>query len=289
MKRNDLVLTLGQRLFLFICMFIICFVLSYALSYVIGRLLSGNVTAGLRIATLVQDVVAFVIPPVATALIVTRRPDRLLCLHRSPASFLLLIVMVQCCSLPAQQSIIIWNQNLSLPESLVTFEQAARELEQLAQQSMAVMFADTSVGALIVNLLIVAVAAGFSEELLFRGGLQRLLITGGINRHVAIWSVALLFSLMHMQFFGLVPRLLLGAYFGYLLLWSGSLWVPVTAHVLNNALYVITAWLTVRKNGIESLDTVETMSFPLWLTIMSVVVTALILVHMYRIRVSEKE
>lgn len=287
MKRSDLLLTFGQRVFLFFCMFIVCLVLSYVLSYVVGRVLSGNLLAAMRISTIIQDVVAFVIPPVATALIVCRRPDRLLGLQSASPAFFFLIIAMQCCSLPLQQSIITWNQNLTLPESMAGFEAFARSLDELARQSMSLLFANTSVGSLTVNILVVAIAAGFSEELLFRGGLQRLLITGGANKHVAIWSVALLFSLMHMQFYGLVPRLLLGAYFGYLMLWSGSVWVPVSAHVLNNLLYVVTAWLTVRKEGIEHLDNVETMTFPLWLTLCSLVVTVLILIQMHRLKCND--
>lgn len=60
-----------------------------------------------------------------------------------------------------------------------------------------------------------------------------------MNPHGAIWLAAVIFSAVHMQFFGFVPRLILGAYFGYLLLWSRSLWLPVAAHALNNALAVV--------------------------------------------------
>ena len=53
-----------------------------------------------------------------------------------------------------------------------------------------------------------------------------------------IWITAILFSAFHLQFYGFVPRMLLGAYFGYLLLWSKNIWLPICAHFFNNALTV---------------------------------------------------
>ena len=55
-----------------------------------------------------------------------------------------------------------------------------------------------------------------------------------------IWTAAILFSAFHLQFYGFFPRMLLGAYFGYLLYWSHSIWLPIFAHFINNAIAVIT-------------------------------------------------
>ena len=84
--------------------------------------------------------------------------------------------------------------------------------------------------------------AGLSEEILFRGTLQQLFLSSGLNRHLAIWITSIIFSAIHMQFFGFVPRLLLGAYFGYLLWWSRSLWLPVIIHAFNNSIVVYSTW-----------------------------------------------
>jgi len=82
------------------------------------------------------------------------------------------------------------------------------------------------------------------EELLFRGVVQRILTEMTRNHHWGIWLSAALFSALHLQFFGFIPRLLLGAIFGYLLVWSGSLWLPILAHFVNNAGAVIALWLS---------------------------------------------
>ena len=175
-----------------------------------------------------------------------------------------------------QEAVIYWNYHITLPESMSGFEASARALEETAFNTMKTLLANDSAAALIVNILIVGVLAGLSEELLFRGCFQRLLTTGGVNPHVAIWIVAIFFSAMHFQLFGFVPRTLLGAYFGYLLLWSGSLWVPVTAHILNNVMFVLTAWYQVRTDGADSLSA-EPSLWPTWVTMTSLAATALAL------------
>jgi hypothetical protein len=88
------------------------------------------------------------------------------------------------------------------------------------------------------------------EELLFRGVLQKLIQKMTGSSHWAIWITATLFSALHLQFFGFLPRLLLGALFGYLLEWTGTLWLPILAHFINNASGVIVFFIT--GEGLES-------------------------------------
>lgn len=285
MKRSDLVLTLGQRLFLLLCIFLICYALTMVLSFVFGNVFAGRLVVAMRMSAILQDVVAFIIPAIATSVIVCRNPAALLCITTPRLKMLALVVAMLVVSVPAQEAVIYWNYNISLPESMSGFEELSRSLENTAFESLKVMLGEMGTGALLLNILIIGVAAGFAEEILFRGCFQRLLVTGGVNVHVAIWLVAFVFSALHMQFFGLVPRMLLGAYFGYLLLWSGSLWVPVTAHMLNNIIYVVAMWNQVRVDGIDSLSNDPTL-WNVWITLGSVAFTALVLFFMWKYRES---
>lgn len=283
MNKSDLVLTLGKRLLLMACIFIICFMLTSAAAFVLMKLLGGNPAAAMRIGTVVQDLLAFIIPAIVTALIVTRKPAELLCIRpaANPRIFLAVLVMAFA-SIPALESVIYWNYHWEFPESMAEFVAAARAMEDNAANMMRVMMQNTSVLSLIVNILIVGVLAGFSEEILFRGCFQRLLTTGGVNPHVAIWIVAVCFSAMHFQLFGFVPRIILGAYFGYLLLWTRSLWVPVVAHSLNNTLYVIAAWYQARTEGVDAV-TEEPVMYSAWLIALSVIATIVILLLQKRL------
>ena len=87
--------------------------------------------------------------------------------------------------------------------------------------------------------------------MMFRGWLQRVL-GKRVNYHIAIWVSAFVFSAIHFQFYGFIPRMLIGAALGYLYCYTGSLWAPIIAHFTNNAAAVVTAFLT--YNGYTSID-----------------------------------
>ncbi len=99
-----------------------------------------------------------------------------------------------------------------------------------------------SVQMMIANLIILAVLPAAGEEMIFRGVIQRML--GRILRRgdMAVWLAAFIFSAMHFQFYGFIPRFILGLVFGYLYYWTGNLWLPVTAHIINNSVTVISSW-----------------------------------------------
>ena len=68
--------------------------------------------------------------------------------------------------------------------------------------------------------------------------IQKIFLKWNGKVHLSIWLTALVFSAVHMQFLGFFPRLILGAVLGYMLVWSGSLWLPIVAHFTNNAFAV---------------------------------------------------
>ena len=258
MKKSDFVLSLTQRLLLLLCIFLICYILTMVLSYLIGRFMTGNVAGALRICALVQDVLAFIVPAVGTAMLVTRRPAVLLCLTRKPTVAVLLAVV-----------------------ALAFISVLFRQMEESAAHSIEAITGDTSIAGLILNILVLGIGAGVSEELLFRGCFQRLLTTAGVNRHVAIWTVAFVFSAMHFQFFGFVPRMLLGAYFGYLLLWSGSIWVPIAAHALNNTMYTVAEFYHLKYDDVPAAADNMPELWPAMTTAASVVLTAALIFFIY--------
>ena len=127
------------------------------------------------------------------------------------------------------------NEQMNLPEFMAPIERWMRAQEDLAEELTDIMLKGEGIGVLLMNLIVIAVAAGFTEEFLFRGALQRVVERWTSNPHIVIWIVAILFSAFHLQFYGFIPRMLLGAYFGYLLYWGKSIWLPVFAHFMNNA------------------------------------------------------
>ncbi len=242
MNRSYPVLRRGYvaRLFQLLLFTLFGLVVAGLLMGVIMRI-GGLTPRSLRIATVVQDIMVFVVPAILTACMVTSRPDELLETGRGfRLSDLIMAVVIMIVSIPFMNFVVVWNESISLPQCLHGVESWMREAEDNARGSVEMVLGGTSVGDLVVSLLIVGLLAGFSEELFFRGALQRLLASERLNPHVAIWITAFIFSSFHVQFYGFFPRLLLGAYFGYLLYKSGSIWLPVTVHACNNAMVVIT-------------------------------------------------
>ena len=211
-----------------------------------------NVAAAYRISAVLQSILVFITPALAVAMLTTRFPASLLAVDRLPSlKFTLTAIFTLVVSIPLMNIIINWNQNLTFPESMSGIVQTFKDLEAKSEDSINIMTSGNSAGILIVNIMIVGIFAGLGEELFFRGGLMRLL--GGvksIGTHKAIWISAIIFSALHLQFFGFVPRMLLGVFFGYLLAWSGSLWLPMLMHIINNSIKVTFDWIN-QTNGTD--------------------------------------
>ena len=277
----NLTLTLGKRLVFFACITLFCYILT---AFIVGLVVAkaGASTPWLRIMAVVQDLLLFIMPAIVTALFCTRLPAKFLAIDSRPEgsdAFIALCVLIA--AIPAMNALIMWNHNLELPESMAGIAKWMHDAEESAQAGINAILGPHTVMNLIVSILIVGILAGFSEELFFRGAFQRLLTTGRVNPHLAIWIVAFVFSAIHMQFFGFFPRLLLGAFFGYLLLWSGSLWLPILLHVANNSIFILGRWeLGTDAQGNSAVDTVGVVSWPL--IIMSVALAGIGIIILQR-------
>jgi len=128
-----------------------------------------------------------------------------------------------------------FNSQIHLPESMAAIEEWIKSTEEIAEALIQQLIAEKGVVAFIINFFVIAVVAGVTEEFLFRGALQHIMLQKIKNHHMAIWIVAILFSAIHLQFYGFIPRMLLGAYLGYLVYWTKNIWVPVFAHLIHNA------------------------------------------------------
>jgi membrane protease YdiL (CAAX protease family) len=135
------------------------------------------------------------------------------------------------------------NANMQFPEWLSGIETWMKNAEEnAAELTEAFLKVDTTWG-LLFNIFMIAFLPAIGEELLFRGVIQRIFTNWTKNYHWGIWISAILFSALHMQFYGFIPRMFLGVLFGYLLVWSGSIWLPIIAHFINNGVAVVIMYL----------------------------------------------
>lgn len=272
----------SHRILMFIFVSLIGLFVAGVLSTII--LLRGQTAVTLRLATVINDILMFIVPPIICALLYTSRPAEYLRINSMPVTpSVLIAVAIMICSIPMMNMIIEWNESLSLPSSLAAAESWMRTAEERAGDTIKILMGGKTIGNLVMSILIVGVLAGFSEELFFRGGIQRLLVSGGINPHVAIWLTAFIFSAIHLQFFGFFPRLLLGAFFGYLLYWTRNLWIPIICHILNNTIVATVTWMSARgsaaSDNFNNIGTLDSSHQLLWVTV-SIIMTFMLLMIM---------
>ena len=229
---------LSRRLLLLLCLMLLGVI---ATSILLLFVPDGNLFAMLTM----QDILAFILPAVVTMAIIYRRPFHVMGLDRAPSWLAIAIVIVfYVISLPAMNWLVEMNKAMSLPSWMAGIEQAMRTAEDNAAEVTQEMLNINSVGQLILCVLVVGVMAGLSEEMLFRGAMLRTMQDSRLGNHAVVWITAFLFSALHMQFYGFVPRMLLGVWLGYLFVWTGSLWVPIIAHTLNNSTVVLMSYLS---------------------------------------------
>jgi len=197
---------------------------------------------------------------------------------RVPALLFLLSALLIIVIMPLNSWFIDINTKMDLPDFLQGFERWAKEKEESLKALTQYLTAFDTIGEFILGILIFALIPAIGEELVFRGVLQTQFIRWFRNPHVGIWVTAIIFGAIHMQFYGMLPRTLLGALLGYLYWWSGNIWVPIIGHFMNNGFTVLLMYLLQRKVIDYQIDTEEAM--PLQSILFSLVATVALLYYL---------
>lgn len=216
----------------------------------------GTNTAFILIIQAFSSVGMFILPPLALGAFYGKNTGQYFDRRgRLTPTLLLLAFVITLSSGPLIEWLGALNGRLSLPAGWSGLEEWMLDKEAQMEEITVKLLADTSLPGFLSNLLVIAVIAAVGEELLFRGCLQTILHRWLGNPHLAIWVVAFVFSAIHLQFYGFLPRVVLGVLFGYLFLWSKNLWVPIFAHFVNNATILIATYVY-QKQG-ETLGTMD--------------------------------
>lgn len=188
----------------------------------------------MKLVQALSSILLFILPAIAFALIVfTGRYAYFLGLKpaQKPNMYVLAIAGILL-ALP----FVFWlgdlNQKIPLPESFTAMEEeASRQMEAFLKVHQPF--------DIVLNVLIIGLLPAIGEELCFRGALQRVMINITKNPWIGIIVTAILFSALHMQFQGFLPRMFLGIVLGAFYWFSGSLWTSIAAHFVHNSLQVI--------------------------------------------------
>lgn len=220
----------------------------------------------LRFIQIFSSTGMFIVPAIFFAKQESRDWKSYLRLKEGHVLLFVLMVLIMFSSGPVLELSAELNKSMKLPGFLKGVEEWMMLKEQELAEMTRLLLKMDSAGILAVNLLMLAIIPGIGEELIFRGCLQKIFARWMGNKHLAIWVTAIIFSAIHVQFYGFIPRMLLGALFGYLLVWSGSIWIPIAAHFINNSVAVITAYVYQQKGiPLEKLDQADPQSVTVYL------------------------
>ncbi|MFH1121255.1 MAG: CPBP family intramembrane glutamic endopeptidase [Bacteroidota bacterium] len=260
-------LTSGSRLLMLVLVILLCGILSLSFSYLLSILLWGeSVLAGagdpeimnlgfIRLTQMLNQMGFFLLPPVLYALLCEQNPFSFLGLNKPRFIHIIAALLILLAAGPFTGYLTEWNERLILPSQLSRLSEWMRSSEETASKLTNRLLDEPGTSSLITNIIMIGLLPALGEELLFRSaliGLSRKIFRG---IHLPVIISALLFSALHLQFFGFLPRFMLGLLFGYLLVWSGSVWIPIVAHFVNNTSVVIASFLF--NKGISSIPADE--------------------------------
>ena len=262
----------GKRVLLFLIILFVSGLVGVAISTIF--MAAGD--TGMKIAQGLSSIFMFVVPPIVYYY-ATRMKHQMYDLgFRKPANpwWLIIIgVVLMFISLPVTNQLTRWNEAMSFGGVFEKLEEYLKMLEETAAATTEKMLNVDTIGGLLLNLLVIALIPAVGEELTFRGVLQQGLMRRVKSPHVAILLSAAIFSFIHFQFYGFLPRMFLGILLGYMFYITRSLWTSIAMHFVNNGTAVVLYYLN--NKGIIDIDPEHfgEMQYS-WLTTISFVVTA---------------
>ncbi len=277
----------GKRVLLFLIILFVSGLIGVAISAIF--MAAGD--TGMKIAQGLSSIFMFVVPPIVYYY-VTRMKHQMYDLgFRKPANpwWLLLIgVVLMFISLPVTNQLTRWNEAMSFGGVFEKLEEYLKMLEETAAATTEKMLNVDTIGGLLLNLLVIALIPAVGEELTFRGVLQQGLMRRVKSPHVAILLSAAIFSFIHFQFYGFLPRMFLGILLGYMFYITRSLWTSIAMHFVNNGTAVVLYYLN--NKGIIDIDPEHfgEMQYSWLITISFVVTAALIAWSWWRVNNTKK-
>ena len=275
----------GAKLLVFILLLVFGLVFSSVLAAFF--MLSGDGMddiTNIQIGQVISQVFGFMLPPILYVMLVKEKPFNYLGFKKLQPWSLLGIVAIFTI-IPFLAMVTEWNDGIKFPESMATLEQMLRNIQQLANETTERFMTE---GSLFSGLLIVAALAAISEELLFRSVIQKAFVKICKNAHIGIIITAIVFSAFHGDFFGFVPRFILGLMLGYMFYLSGSIFPSMLMHFVNNGTIVMLYYLN--KKEVINVD-IETFGLTdnVLVIAMSLIVTVAIFIVCNRFRNKEAD
>jgi len=232
-------------------------------------LLNLTETGLLKLSQLLLSVGVIVLPPIVLAYLISEKPQHFLLLDKKKMNWtdLILVVIFMILIIPFINLLGDLNHQLVLPKMFSGIELWMKTSEEQATALTEKFLKVNTFQGLLINIFLISVIPAIGEELYFRGALQGV-IRDWKGVKTSIWITAIIFSTIHFQFYGFVPRMLMGAFFGYLLVWSENMWLPIVAHFTNNVIAVLFYYLQFNGSKLPDIDSIG-IGNTLWIGLLS--------------------
>ncbi len=225
----------------------------------------ANVQAA-RILQLVSTFFIFFLPSFFTAMIVSRRPSKFLGFNfYFSGKQLLVLVAIMLAALPLVGALSEVNKLIPLTKGLEKF---FKGLEDTYSKQVQVLSKISGFSDYLIAIFVMAFGPAVFEETFFRGGMQNILMRWTRSPWTAIIITSIIFSLIHMSWYGFIPRVALGIILGLIYYYSGSLWLAIAAHFFHNGLIVTTLYYYTLKG--KSIEAAMNEPSPIWIGVIGV-------------------
>jgi membrane protease YdiL (CAAX protease family) len=215
----------------------------------------------------VSTLFMFFLPVYFFALICYRNPAKFMGFNSSINYRQLLIVLgILILTFPLSGALAELNKIIPIPKD---WELKFKAMEAAREAQEAALININSFSKYIISLIVIGLLPGIFEEVCFRGGLQNILVRWLKNPWAAILLTAILFSVIHISYYGFLVRFALGVVLGLIFYYTGNLWLSILFHFLYNGLQV-TALYFVTMSGNKATKDIEE-NFPIWAGLIALV------------------
>ena len=209
----------------------------------------------------------FFIPVYIFALICYRKPAKYLGFNTNINYRQVLVVIgILVLTFPLSGALAELNEIIPIPKNWAAKFKAMEDARAVQE---AALININSFAKYLVSLFIIGLLPGLFEEMCFRAGLQNIFVRWFKGPWVAIILTSIVFSLIHISYYGFLVRFALGGILGFIFYYSGSLWLSVLFHFLYNGLQVTALYAMTLAGKKDSKDIEQ--HFPLWAGIISLV------------------
>ncbi len=231
----------------------------------------------IRVFFSIYSIGTFIFSAFILSIIFKQKPLEYLKLNRFPKPvFLIMIPLLFIIALPILSWMIQWNSSFVLPDFLAGIEQKLKAMEDVNNQLYALLLDMDNYTDLFANIMVMALIPAIGEELFCRGVLLNIFYEYSGKKFWSVVIVAIIFTLLHMQFYKFLPMMTLAIMLGLFINWTQSIWASIFFHFLNNTLAVCGNFYYQR--GVKNLLTDEKNQIPYYLTILSFLLTIAIIV-----------